>query len=84
MDRYFEIRTSFLDKYFLNEPVPWTGRFLNYWFFGQVKKKFLVKSAIWTGDGKKLGEKSALDAISPEIIFETISHLGSFCATGRR
>ena len=39
VDRYFEIRTSFLDGYFLNEPVLWTGRFLNYRFFGRVPKK---------------------------------------------
>ena len=39
VDRYFEIRTGFLNVYFLNEPVPWTDRFLNYRFFGQVPKK---------------------------------------------
>ena len=40
MDGYFEIGTGFLDGYFLNEPVPWTGRFLNYRFFGRVPKNF--------------------------------------------
>ena len=40
MDSYFKIRTGFWDEYFLNEPVPWIGSFLNYRFFGQVSKFF--------------------------------------------
>ena len=60
MDGSLEIGTGFLDGYFLNEPVLWTGRFLNYRFFGRIQKKFHVKLAIWTGDGQKLCEKSAL------------------------
>ena len=40
MDLYFKIRTGFLDKYFLNEPVPWTGSFLNYRFSKWVPKSF--------------------------------------------
>ena len=39
MDLYFKIRIGFLDRYFLNEPVPWTGSFLNYWFSERVPKK---------------------------------------------
>ena len=40
MDSYIKIRTNFLDEYFLNEPVPWMGSFLNYQFFGRVPKFF--------------------------------------------
>ena len=40
MDSYFKIRTNFLDRYFLNEPIPWTGSFLNYRFSGQVPNFF--------------------------------------------
>ena len=41
MHSYFKIRTNFLDEYFLNELVPWTGSFLNYQFYGQVPNFFL-------------------------------------------
>ena len=53
MDGYFIIGTSFLDGYFLNDLVPWTGWFLNYRFFGRVPK--ILSCHIWgiAGSGSR-------------------------------
>ena len=52
MDEYFEIGTSFLDGYFLNEPVPYMLIFKLPVFWTGSKKNFMSNSQFGRVTGK--------------------------------